>query len=342
MNKLFFALIFTVLLSTSCVTVGDADGGLGDDWPMLSKQIWEKMTPERLGSFIESVVAIDEVGAVGFTALMLAAELNDNPDVVEYLISEGANPDFRTRTGQTALMSAALNEYTDEMIVALAENGADVNIENEYGLTPLSASFMFSSRPENTMRLLSFESSKLQMIIPAGSDINYRTSRGYNILMLELRNNCDSETAEALIGEGVDLSARDAAGWSAGTIAAVYNTHPEVLELLYEHSVDFHVSGEENFTTLMLASARNIEPDIISLLIENGENINAATDSGYTPLMFAACVSLNDEIVSMLINAGADVSMKTIAGTTAWGFIQSNEALKGSRGYWELNDRLFE
>lgn len=340
MNKIYLTLILIITLMSSCATFGTDVSEI--DWPMLSKQTWEKMNLDRLEELVGLGVDVNEAGEVGFSALMLAAELNDNPDIIKYLVSQGADVNYETVSGQTALMSAAMNERTDSMVSSLVENGADVNIENDFGLTALSVAFMFSPRAENLMVMLSNETDELPVSIPDDYDLNHRTSRGYNKLMLELRNNCELNTVLELINSGISLSARDAAGWSTGTIAAVYNTHSEIIELLSEKAVDFNVTSDEGYSTLMLAAARNTEPEIIKRLIDAGEDVNLQTKHGYTALMFAAYAAVNDGVVIALLEGGADAGLETADGLTAWDFIQTNYALKGTRGYWELNDRRLQ
>jgi hypothetical protein len=49
----------------------------------------------------------------------------------------------------------------------------------------------------------------------------------------------------------------------------------------------------------------------------------------------------NPEVVQVLLGAGADATAKNGVGTTAWDLIQDNEALKGTKAYWRLNELRF-
>lgn len=332
----YILVLLIIILIPSCTTFREPSGEY--DWPVLTIRQWEKMTPSVLSGFLESGCSVNRLSSEGLSPLMMAGELGNDPRIIDILVENNADVNYSTKTGQTALMSAAINEQTDKMITALIRNGAEVDKENSFGLTALSVAFMYSKRPENVMTLLAAEPRMQANSFPGVSDINYRNSGGYNILMAELRNNCGYEKAAGLIEAGIGLRARDVSGWSAGTVAAIYDSNPEVTDLLYDTGVNFKIDNPEGYTTLMLAAARNTNPDVIRQLIKHGEDINARTDSGYTALMFAAYAAKNDSVISMLLECGADTSIKTDTGQTAWDFIQQNEAVKGTRGYWELND----
>ena len=62
---------------------------------------------------------------------------NGNPENVPSLISEGADVDYESSKGETALMRACKRGNFD-IATTLLENGADVNIKDENGQTALS------------------------------------------------------------------------------------------------------------------------------------------------------------------------------------------------------------
>jgi len=55
----------------------------------------------------------------------------------------------------------------------------------------------------------------------------------------------------------------------------------------------------------------------------------------------AARENENTEVVLALLDAGADATAKNGEGKTAWDLIQDNEALKGTKAYWRLNELRF-
>ena len=64
----------------------------------------------------------------------------------------------------------------------------------------------------------------------------------------------------------------------------------------------------------------------------------ARTNKGTTSPHFAAYYGKS----TGLIEAGADVNAKDLYGKTPWDLAQENEYLKGTKGYWTLNDARFK
>ena len=81
--------------------------------------------------------ALDEAGE---TALMSAAHAG-HLDVVKALLAAGATADFKSEQGWTALAKASYNAETEcgypQVIAALHEAGADLNVRIFFGITPL-------------------------------------------------------------------------------------------------------------------------------------------------------------------------------------------------------------
>ncbi len=80
----------------------------------------------------------------GFTPLILAAYFNHS-DVVDALITLGANLNAADATGNTALMGAIFKGY-EEVAEALVIEGADVNQQNKQGMTALTFAVNFNHR----------------------------------------------------------------------------------------------------------------------------------------------------------------------------------------------------
>ncbi|MGA2775841.1 MAG: ankyrin repeat domain-containing protein, partial [Candidatus Omnitrophota bacterium] len=70
------------------------------------------------------------------TALIFAAT-NGNKEIVELLLSKGADVNAKANNGETALMSTA-ETNKKEIVKLLLSKGADVNIKSDIGETALS------------------------------------------------------------------------------------------------------------------------------------------------------------------------------------------------------------
>ena len=79
--------------------------------------------------------------AKGFTPVLIAV-YNQSPDVVAYLLKQGAPADVPDASGNTALMGASFKGYRD-MVKALLDAGVEVNQQNGNGATALTFAATF-------------------------------------------------------------------------------------------------------------------------------------------------------------------------------------------------------
>jgi ankyrin repeat protein len=87
---------------------------------------------------------INGSNASGYSPLIIAA-YNNQPGAVKVLLASGANPDFRDKMGNTALIGICFKGYA-AIGEALLQQGADVNLANYNDATPL----IFASTFGNT------------------------------------------------------------------------------------------------------------------------------------------------------------------------------------------------
>mgnify|MGYP000276209955 CR=1 FL=1 len=89
--------------------------------------------------------------------MKIAAETNTNPEVMEVLLKAGADIEVSDKYGETPLLLAVDGEIVmenPEVIDALLKAGADVNAKDVDGRTPLSRAVEFSANPEVIEALL--------------------------------------------------------------------------------------------------------------------------------------------------------------------------------------------
>ena len=93
---------------------------------------------------LEGVVALISEGAEvnarlenGATPLIVAAQMNTNPEVITVLLTAGAEVNARDEDGWTPLMVAAGKNTNPEMITTLLSNGSDAKLKDVTGRTAL-------------------------------------------------------------------------------------------------------------------------------------------------------------------------------------------------------------
>ena len=242
--------------------------------------------------------------AFDITPLHYAA-MNENPAVTEALLAAGADPLARMDDGDTPLHHGLLRPGAVRALVAA---GADVHALNRYGATPLHQ----QTNPDTIAALLT-----------AGANPNARDSRG-RTPMYSLPG---PETLEALLAAGANLGARDDRGRTPLHVAATRSLFSQ------EYDADSIARSRAVLETLIVA----------------GANLEARDEDGNTPLHLASAYSTDTDLfvphaghaLETLLDAGANATARNAAGQTPWDLARNNDALKGSNGYWRLNDARF-
>ena len=100
---------------------------------------------------------------------------------------------------------------------------------------------------------------------------------------------------------------------------------------------------QRGWTPLHLAARWGTSGNIQTLL-NNGANLMSRDQVGWTPLHHTVqweTVRSGDKasVITALLEAGADVKAKDQDGKTPWDYAQ--KTLKGTKGYWALNDAQY-
>jgi ankyrin repeat protein len=157
--------------------------------------------------------------------------------------------------------------------------------------------------------------------------------------ILESANSVEIKRA---ISNGADVNARDEKGNTPLMYAAQFNKNPEVTRMLLDAGAEVNTRNIYGWTPLMYAAQFNKNPEVTRMLLDAGAEVNAKKKDGWTPLMYAAADNENPEVIHILLEAGADGSNKNYWGETALDYAKENEALKGTKAFWELNDASYK
>jgi ankyrin repeat protein len=90
---------------------------------------------KKTAELIDGGVDVNGKDAKGTFPLLLACSYKDNDEMIELLLSKGADPNVRGPNGESPLGLAA--KYSLKTVQMLVDKGADVNAEDNAGFTAL-------------------------------------------------------------------------------------------------------------------------------------------------------------------------------------------------------------
>jgi ankyrin repeat protein len=206
---------------------------------------------------------------------------------------------------QVAPTSSEIAQYTGLLAVAargdaaeikrLAAGGADVNVRDGYGRTPLHVATYLKNRDAITA------------LIQAGADINAKENDRYDAVTIAAVAD-DVGTLRMLLQLGA--SAKQVTSRYDGTalIAAAHLGHDLVVKMLIEAKAPLDHVNNLGWTALIEAivlgngGSRHVET--LRALVAAGANLNLADRNGQTPLALARAKRYN-AMVEILEKAGA-------------------------------------
>lgn len=227
----------------------------------------------------------------GQTPLHLAVQ-NGNQEIVDFLISQGADINARDGEGNTPLITALASRKTDTARFLLSK-GVDVKIKN----TQNQPAIFFAIR--NGLNEL------VAPILDSGQDVNERFAGNMSILLMATITG-NKEVIQLLIDRGADVNAAAQEGGMIITpmYAAIFLGHTDIADLFLSRGVDKDFRDKPTGRTLLhIATLKGVR-DMVSLLANGGYDINATDNAGKTPLHYAAQYG-HKKIAEFLLQNGA-------------------------------------
>jgi ankyrin repeat protein len=205
-----------------------------------------------------------------------AAKFGSVSDVAGVLKHRKKALDKQDDEGQTPLANAVVQEQVG-VVRFLLEQGADPNIPNKNGLTPLDHACTRNKAVATTLA---------KLLLDKGAVVNTKRPNPSNITTLYWAVSADNtELVKLLIEHGADIKE----GLDTGETAlhhAADRGDLEIAKLLIEHGADVNAKITTGWTPLHEA-AYSRRKEMVELLLAHGADINAVDIHGKTPLAWA-------------------------------------------------------
>lgn len=233
----------------------------------------------------------------GFTALHFAALTAGNPEMLELLISKGAQVDANEAGfGQTPLHNAAYNADVQTVAVLLGK-GADISTKDVAGCQAIH----LAARGDNA--------EVIEFLIKKGAEVAAKEKHGGT--PLHLAASCRRpEAARVLLAHGAPPATLDKGDWSPLHHAAL-NGAVDVVRLLLEHRAPVEEANSFGNTPLHHAAIVRVGMADFAAVAGQPENAQSGMD------VINNCNPADKlKIAALLLAKGASLKTKNLAGAT--------------------------
>ena len=242
-------------------------------------------------------------------------------------------PDLSAQT-QTTLLHQAVVAGDGAAVQRLIRSGADVNVANRYGVTPL---LLAAQRGRGDL---------IDALLKAGASVKTAEARlpeGQTLLMHAARTG-DIASLKALITAGSNINARETRTGTTAAIWAATGNRADAVRVLAEAGADLNVlskitsyphtqngvllSGlEEGYSyvgqtvlprggwSAAMYAAREGAVDAARALAESGANLDLTDPEGTTALIVAV-INGHYDVAAVLVEKGANPNIADIKGMT--------------------------
>ncbi|BFZ06186.1 hypothetical protein BsWGS_09225 [Bradybaena similaris] len=237
-----------------------------------------------------------------------------NVECLKVLIEHGAQLDVRDKWGQTPLMYSVIIQFPEVTKVLLDANADLVTCQDRYGKAPLHCAV----EAENE--------ELVQLLLQYGADINIRCHDGMTPLMMC----CTADTGgnktglmRLLLEAGAMIDLKDFRGKRTALHVAASSGNTQAVEMLIAAGADTNEIDKTLRTPLthaVFAGVRGPEihenfMKIISLLVSAGADVNTNVTESCNPLLSSSLLK-SEPMINYFLSMGADPNVKSPLGVT--------------------------
>lgn len=106
---------------------------------------------------------------------------NENLAEIQRLLQMGANPNVPASNGITAIHTAGEHDVTGQIVSILVDAGANINLQNLQGWTPLHVAVDMAIDGANQQNLSDIDWSTVKMMLNLGADPDLRDLHGVTV-----------------------------------------------------------------------------------------------------------------------------------------------------------------
>src|SRR5688500_16283075 len=231
----------------------------------------------------------------GGTALIPAAERGHVEIVQELLTRTDVDVNHVNDLGWTALLEAIIlsdgGERHQQIVQMLVDHGANINIADNDGITPLEHArargfreieqiLLTAAQARDQGLILAAEQGdieKVRQLLSQGASVHVQDERGITALIAAAYRN-DLPIVDALIAAGADVNLQDNTKQSAYLIATS-DGYLELLQRTLQAGADVHRTDSYNGTGLIRAADRG-HVEIVQELLKTDINIDHVNNLG--------------------------------------------------------------
>ncbi len=297
------------------------------------------------GPWVEIVRALLAKGADsnlrshhGATALSIA-ERNGYADIIDALRGAGARKEtvYTSLTVDDALIKASKNGDLSKVRQLFTE-GAQANVKNRMGVTPLLAAAMGGHTAivqvlvEHDVRVNNVPAGLREWALSAArialdeEEITQAAARGDTALIIAVRQG-HTDTVRYLLDHGADVNRANRQNESALFVAAELG-RADIMHALLSKGADPNATEKENRTssftvalstigrnTVLIKAAQHGQAEVTQILLDAGAQPNISGFLGKTALFWAAERG-HLGVAQALLEKNADANLKDVSGLT--------------------------
>ncbi|KND86748.1 Kinase D-interacting substrate [Tolypocladium ophioglossoides CBS 100239] len=244
--------------------------------------------------------------------------------LVEFLLGYGADVNLPPKAADgTISLATATIRGNDEIVRILLEKGAEVNIQDNEGRTPLHWASAFG------------DTKIVEMLLSNGANANCSApTLGTSLQVAQAYNRL--EVAQRLLDHGVDVNI---AGGSHGSalLAATEGGHTEFVPKLLDEGADIHIQADDFITALpMAAQLGNAELVRTFLALSANADVDKQIQDNGTALWLASLEG-NKEVVQLLLDTSVGIRVSDYNLALEKSMEEENEDVTQLLRDWKAN-----